>query len=79
MALEAPKKPKQKPNPKGTPPTVSTAPNGQENSQKAATAPLNFKTDKEFVKEWKVYCVTNDISQIDQFKRMFEFWKEHHG
>lgn len=77
MALAAPKKPKS--NPKGTPPTQSSAPNGQENSQKAETAPLNFKTDKEFVKEWRVYCVTHDISQIDQFKKMFDFWKEHHG
>ncbi|MCC3798291.1 hypothetical protein ACXHQB_23560 [Vibrio parahaemolyticus] len=77
MALAAPKKPKS--NPKGTPPTQSSAPNGQENSQKAETAPINFKTDKEFVKEWRVYCVTHDISQIDQFKKMFEFWKEHHG
>ena len=66
---------------KGTPPTVATAPNGQENTAKTGSgdlANLNFKADKEFVKDWKVYCVTNDVSQIDQFKKMFEFWKEHH-
>lgn len=66
---------------KGTPPTVATAPNGQSNTQQTesgAKEPLNFKTDAEFVHEWRVYCVTNKVSQIDQFKKMFEFWKEHH-
>lgn len=73
--LKPAKKPK---NPKGTPPTTNAAPNGQANSSKGETAHINFKTDKEFVKEWKVYCAVNDISQIEQFKKMFEFWKDHH-
>uniref|UniRef100_A0AB39C9T4 Uncharacterized protein n=1 Tax=Aliivibrio phage vB_Alvi_H905 TaxID=3234039 RepID=A0AB39C9T4_9VIRU len=67
---------------KGAPPVTTTAPSGQENTKKpepGSTAPLNFKPDAAFVKEWKVYCVTNDISQIDLFKKMFEYWKENHG
>ncbi|EOW9487976.1 hypothetical protein ACOCGL_003442 [Vibrio cholerae] len=76
MALAEPNK---RPNPKGAPPTATETPSGQENTKKGDTLPLNFKTDAEFVKEWRVYCVVNDISQIDQFKKMFEFWKKHHG
>lgn len=76
MALEAPKK---RINPKGEPPKATETPSGQENTKKGDKLPINFKTDAEFVKEWKVYCVVNDISQIDQFKKMFEFYKKHHG
>lgn len=79
MALQPAKKPAKS---KGTPPTVATPPNGQENTRKKESGELiniNFKTDKEFAKDWKVYCVTNDVSQVDQFKKMFDFWKQHHG
>lgn len=79
MALNAPIKPNKS---KGTPPTVAAPPSGQENSQKKSSGSLvniNFKTDGEFAKDWKVYCVTNDVSQVDQFKKMFDFWKQHHG
>lgn len=67
---------------KGAPPTVSTPPNGQANTEKkegGANSPINFKTDEEFAHAWRVYCVTHKVSQIGQFKKMFEFWKEHHG
>ena len=67
---------------KGIPPRDSTTPNGQHNTKKRADGELvglNFKADKEFIKSWKIHCVTNDISQIDQFKAMFELWKKHHG
>ncbi|MDN4712314.1 hypothetical protein QYZ44_26735 [Vibrio parahaemolyticus] len=77
-----PGKPPKKNQGKGAPPVTTEAPHGQENTQKpegGAKAPLNFKTDEDFVHEWKIYCVTHKVSQIDQFKKMFEFWKEHHG
>lgn len=65
--------------PKGTPPTGSETPSGQENTQKVEQKPINFKTDAEFVREWRVWCASHDISQIEQFKQMFAFWKKHHG
>lgn len=66
---------------KGTPPTATTNPIGKENTKEkesGATSPINFKTDEEFAHEWRVHCVVNKISQIEQFKKMFEFWKNHH-
>ncbi len=66
---------------KGTPPTAAVTPAGRENTSKrdlTAISPINFKVNEEFAHEWRVYCVSNKISQVEQFKTMFEYWKSNH-
>ena len=74
--------PPKKRNTKGAPPTdESTAivGNNLHKPESGSLAPMNFKVDPEFQREFKTFAVMNGMKMVDLLKASFDFYKAHKG
>ncbi|PPK83923.1 hypothetical protein CLV84_4295 [Neolewinella xylanilytica] len=61
---------------KGTPPKMDETSQNLAKPSTTEQAPLNFKVDAEFKKQYKLYALEHGISMVDLLKASFEAYKQ---